>query len=544
MIQANASLKDALATHDLEQRKQNLHYLYSLDPMHTPTIMAIVENEWALGNFEAADQLLRRLLTIEPKEALWPLLILHARLQRRVDGIDRGLETLEQAAKLTHSANNNASDMIKAWQSERQAAAGDPEKLFELKDEPGLKELAKSKSPEALFRYGLLLRGRDARKCFSVLEKATKEDPENPDYLARYIEYTPSPPKKFFERAYQLAESHPDHVGLAWIHAQEDDLEGEEHKARLHRVLQLDPAHAPALASLGRQFEAEGHPELAIPYYDKALETDPKIHVFRGYVAHRIRNQLKQGASDLLYHAPSILPHTHPFFEGCAHLLTLLDDSEQARARAFLGYHEVTAANEYALNFDFETGGKLLGQAVQFFPERPEPNLMAANMYAHGNMMKRARPFYEQAIKDYPDQAFIFELLGDCYFAEDIMSDCIDAYEQAHTIDPQRPGLNEKLEDAKRRKRQKVGQGILTGLAVLSMAGGMASPSGPHIYVPYMGSKGVRRAAAYKELREQGNIEGFAAPKATPMDMGIGEAQSLLMDFYTHLLDLEAEFKS
>ena len=107
-------------------------------------------------------------------------------------------------------------------------------------------------------------------------------------------------------------------------------------------------------------------------------------------------------------------------------------------------------ANEYARDGDFDTATRLLAQAITVDPENASPLIQLGSYYLHVDMNADAVARLAEAVELDPGNLDAQELLGDAYYKQNHVTDAVSQWEYVRENDPNRRGLDSKLEKAQR----------------------------------------------------------------------------------------------
>ena len=453
LIEANIWVKAAGEAVELQQRKKFLYQAYNFFPSHLMVNIAIIDLEWELGNYDLGDKILQRLLLEEPKKALWFLLVREARMTRRKQGIEKGIDILHIAEKLSFSQSNPASDLLLDWEKEIRVVGDNPEKLYELgalkmlADASGRTERAKHYYARSLILY------RDDRKSLAqrYLEQTRKV---NLDFFVEWAEnlgVTKKERHKLAKEAKSLSLTHPKSGVLYYYQSRSPKLSKPEKVKLLTKALSLEPDLECAFKSLARFYlvskQYDELYELIESYNEQSQSLDAyvdSIYILAGIGYYDKAYQMAKKGS-FRY------PNEHRILYAGSEAIKValeVDENSFAEERVFWAYLMFKAGVEKAYDFDFQGASRFVIRTGEVLRRTKETNLMAANLLYQGGYEKDALPYYQRAVVDYPKEAFLHEMLGDSLFANDLMIKSISQYKKALELDPTQTHIQGKIREA------------------------------------------------------------------------------------------------
>ncbi len=107
-------------------------------------------------------------------------------------------------------------------------------------------------------------------------------------------------------------------------------------------------------------------------------------------------------------------------------------------------------ANELAKGGDFSGAAQLLEYAISVDPENPLPLIQLGSCYLRLGLVSDAIFRLEESLDLAPENLDAHELLGDAYYRDNDLLAALAQWEYVATVEPNRPGLREKMEKADR----------------------------------------------------------------------------------------------
>lgn len=546
MIESNVRLQEALSTQDPVQKLENLKIAYYDNKFHFPTVWALIECLWENGYDYAGDQLLFQVSRLEPEEFHWQTLYLEAKKDLRNGNYDHAMERFSKMRRIHPRCEPVVQGESEKWREKMLAASGDPQSLLEMGALKAL-EAQTADSIEAMLLYSTVAPSPNNTK---LLAKALKMEPNNIKVVKAYLSaerFSPLSKGKIKKALKGVSSSHANDPVVQYFSLPEGLTQREIYEATKAIVQQ-----APENDLVFNRF------------YTSALLMEKKAYEAMNQ-AFKLRLEKKPSAKELLKHysyqasmgkgleslqtLDRVLNLDPYYIKAFRQLKKQLPDTPASGSlwddvRKWAAYRAITGGLKQIEEFDFDSGLDLLEQSASLFPERAaELNLISGNyMYSLG-MEKRALPNFEKAIQDFPEKPYLYEILGDCYLANDLTTKSINAFSESLRLDPDRSGIEDKMSKAKRRKGQKVGEGFLTVLAVASFAAGAAGGGMVHFTMPnfYYEKNYQRYNLALKTLSTQG-FQLFSMSE-NMVESPVGQSEELLMDFYHDYLDLEEAYE-
>jgi tetratricopeptide (TPR) repeat protein len=107
-------------------------------------------------------------------------------------------------------------------------------------------------------------------------------------------------------------------------------------------------------------------------------------------------------------------------------------------------------ASDLAENGDYKNAIYKLRQAIQNDPENAMPLMQIGAYYLHEGDVREAIFRLEEAVELLPNDVDAHYLLGEAYYRDNDVSSAIEQWNWVERVDPDRPGLAERLEIARR----------------------------------------------------------------------------------------------
>ncbi|CAM2005377.1 hypothetical protein APED_01820 [Acanthopleuribacter pedis] len=526
-VLGNQALAEALQIGDAAQRYANLRRLYPQQPNHLPTLIAIAEVLWEIGETEAGNDFAAAVAAVIPPETYVPAALVVAELTRKTVSYEEGRAILEAAARLPFRDTGPAKQRLAEWDKTMATAAGDPAALYAVRAEKALVTLAKT-NPEALFYLGKLK--TDQRKpldSYRYLTKAVKKKPDNHAALLFLYEKKgkllddPAETRALAKRAMKKTGEHP--VLLTLIAIRNPTMKEAKRKAMLAKALDMDPTYLPAW----RAWFAE-HPT-AEPAWRRAelkkmtAANPTSSEVLAMVLAMRHEHGDYEGGDALVAKALGMDPLTPALLSKCLDLYPQLA-SQDLKNRLILS--TVHQASLFAARFEFYKAGDFVAKAAEMEPGIPRLGLLAANYLYRGGYHADAAPHYEAAMATVGKSPALYELIGDGFFARGKMHKAIQFYRKTLALDGTRPSPPEKIEDAKTYMAAKTSNPNVRIPAPGSLFGFIHLGQYGKTYKPPSVAK-ARALQSWRQVRE-----GY----------GLTETEPMLLPLYNRLLDWEEDY--
>jgi tetratricopeptide (TPR) repeat protein len=452
-IKTNKALYDLMAKHQTpEARLPELLKLRKQYPAHPliPTLLA--ETYWSMGQMERGDFFLNRAMEIAHPAVYWPIAITDAKRVLRRHGYDEALKALEIAADLDYLPGNPAPQIYEDWKLKKLTYDRAPlstlflaqqietleKRLTKDKDVPGLMALLKL--------YQNQQKAAEAFKIFELVMKYT-DDPRMilNQFLADGGSVPFSKHRVMNKMGKKLLKQYPEDASA--LLASSFGMKPKKRDETIDKAFILDPKNIAVLKALLVRHRLGGSQPKVTELCDLIVAAEPNAESYslamtmaasfdqhervvllyreasaKGLVQHTLRNQLAMSLKQL----PVSFPFQQEFLEGT-----------------------YTQARKAYLEGDYVTALELLFPFGFMFHDHSQLNLLTANALQAVNLAVESIPYYEQAVRDFPDDMAVLELLGNAYLADSQFSLAITTFNTLLRLDSERYGIKKKMDVAR-----------------------------------------------------------------------------------------------